>query len=109
MIDITQYKYETLNDDYGILLLMHVSYIFMLPILLINFLIALLSHSISELMETKDLSMLMQKLYLLMLAEQGIDMFWLVAWQSWLQKKHFHVENGKIYLKFLSRKGTDAG
>ena len=104
MVDITQFKYETFNDKYYLVLLAHVSYVFMLSILLINFLIALLSHSISEVMQNKELHMLIQKLTVITMSEQAIEFVRLGCLVKYAQKKHFLVKNGKIFLKMWSKR-----
>ena len=53
MVDFTQYKSVVPPGDYFVLLYFHGIYVFIMPISLINFLIALLSTAVAEVMENK--------------------------------------------------------
>ena len=75
MVDLKQYKNDIKEGDYGVLLFLHVAFVFMLPILLINFLIALLSTSVAEIMEHKDVIMEVQRLCVISQTEGYMDQF----------------------------------
>ncbi len=108
MIDFTQFKDNSNLTIYSLLVLLHVFYVFLLSILLINFLIALLSHSTTEVMESKDIIMTIQKLNALIVFETS-----LVSWRgtlflaAHLQKKVFKKHQGKLYLtRITAAKGN---
>ena len=103
MIDFKQFRGESGSHDYHILLLFHICYIFILQVLLLNFLIALLSTSVAEVMEHKEVIMLLQKMniiYLMELVQSKLSCFSFL-WKC-LQRQNFHVENGRFYLKVVS-------
>ncbi len=104
MIDFTQFRGGTPSFDYFVLLFLHVCYIFVLVILLQNFLIALLSTSVTEVMEHKEVIMLLQKMHVVYLVEFLMAKFscFFAIWK-YFQNKNFHIENGKYYLKRVSR------
>ncbi len=103
MIDLTQFKDENVLQKYHILLFLHVIYIFLAIILLLNFLIALLSASVAEVMEHKETIMLLQKMNVITIID-----FVMVKWPgyNWLWRKRvekqFEVENGRVYLVKVS-------
>lgn len=103
MVDFRQFKSESALYNYYILLYLHVSYAFVLIILLTNFLIALLSTSVAEVMEHKEVIMLLQQMNVVFLTE-GIlaKLSCISGLLRHLQRKHFHFENGRFYLKIVS-------
>ena len=104
MVDLKQYKNDIKEGDYGVLLFLHVVFVFMLPILLINFLIALLSTSVAEIMEHKDVIMEVQRLCVISQTEGYMDQLGFCLRPLWklLQRKHFHIQDGRYYLIRIS-------
>ena len=99
MVDFTQYRVMITEDGYFVLLFLHVGYVFTLAILLINFLIALLSSSVSEVMENKDTIMTIQKLSVIYQTERFMEWlsFFKPVWK-YLQRRQFHIKGGRYYL-----------
>ncbi len=105
MVDFTQFRSDMQVENYFVLLFFHVCYIFVMVILLINFLIALLSTSVAEIMQHKDTIMLIQKMnvcFLIELVTSSLRVWSPVS--SYFQKKHFHIVDGRYYLIILSVK-----
>ena len=104
MVDLKQYKNDIKEGDYGVLLFLHVGFVFMLPILLINFLIALLSSSVAEIMEHKDAIMEVQRMCVISQTEGYMDQLGFCLRPLWklLQKRHFHIQDGRYYLISIS-------
>ena len=72
-------------------------YVFVVAILLINFLIALMSNSVSEVAEHKDIVMVIQRLSVAWTLEMRLG--WLLApLYRRLHPLAFDVEDGSIYL-----------
>ena len=103
MVDFTQFESSLSSGDYILLLLLHNFYVFLLPILLINFLIALLSASVGEVHERKEVVMAIQKLCVITQTERHMQQFWCMRslWKR-IQRKHFQVEDGRYYLVRLT-------
>ena len=99
MIDFHQYKEET-GDSYYTLLIVHVVFVFLFQILLINFLIALFSHSMAEVMETKTSFLTVQKLNVLFMLESIFAEVLLLGKKlaNYVLTKGFVVQNGHVYL-----------
>ena len=99
MVDFTQFESSLGSGDYILLLLLHNFYVFLLPILLINFLIALLSASVGEVHERKEVVMAIQKLCVITQAQRHMQQFWCMRslWKH-IQRKYFQVEDGRYYL-----------
>ncbi len=103
MIDFTQFKEETTTYNFYALLFFHVCYVFTMVILLLNFLIALLSISVAEIMEHKDVIMLVQKIKIISSFELlQVKLSRCSALWRYLQRNNFHLENGRYYLKRVS-------
>ena len=99
MVDFTQFESNLSRGDYIVLLCLHISYVFILSILLINFLIALLSTSVAEIHEHRTVVMILQKLCVISQTERHIlHMPYLRSLHKHLQSKQFHVVDGRIYL-----------
>ncbi len=97
MIDMTQFKADTGDASYCLLLFIHVAYVFILPILLINFLIALLSHSVGEVMENKELIVVLQQIMLTSIPDIFLYRF-LGSLRNVFLRKCFHIEDNRVYL-----------
>ena len=72
MVDLGKYGEE---NAFGFL---HVMYVFVVAILLINFLIALMSNSVAEVAEHKDIVMMIQRLAVACTLEMRLG--WLLGW-----------------------------
>ncbi len=103
MIDMTQFKDEYELQKYHLLLFLNILYIFLAIILFLNFLIALLSASVAEVIEYEETIMLLQKMNIItiidVVAAKWPGYNWL--WRKLVQKQ-FQVENGRIYLVKVS-------
>lgn len=99
MIDMHQFKADRDTLDYYVILYLHTAYVFLISILFMNFLIALLSTSVSEIMRRKDVYMLVQKLVIISLMEDamGVVRFFHCVWR-FFQKRNFVVEDDRYYL-----------
>ena len=103
MVDLSQYEANLTSGDYVVLLSLHIIYVFVLPILLINFLIALLSSSVAEVNEHKMTVMTIQKLCVISQIERYmLQCGYLRSLWKYLQSKHFHIVDGRYYLIIIT-------
>ncbi len=72
MVDLSEYKVR----DQVILDLMHIAYVFMIGILLINFLVALMATSATRVGQYSKLVVKLEKLYIALLLEYRLE--WLL-------------------------------
>ncbi len=99
MINFTTYN----TTNHGILLFMHVLLVFMIPILLINLLIAIFSNSYAEIARHKNIVMSIQNLSMVTIIEKRIT-FLCPGICRWMKKKTFVYENGRLYITRLVRR-----
>ncbi len=100
MIDLEQYKSKE-GVDLTALYFMHVFYVFLVVILLLNFLIAILSYTVSEVSENRSTITVLQKLSMLNVVERRLN--WVFRfYYRWCQRKTFCVENGKMFIVLAS-------
>ena len=78
--------------------MLHIIYVFMVAILLVNFLIALMSTSVGEVVDAGDVIMLVQRLSVVMLVEWRL-IYPLAPLYLFLRKIFFKCYNGKIVIK----------
>ena len=93
MIDLTEY--DVLDDItlYGL----HIVYVFMIAILLLNFLIALLSTAAAEVALNRYAIMVVQRLSVLCLIERRFS--WALYWlYKPISKRLFTCKDGRIYI-----------
>ena len=103
MISVTSLVQDRNDTNYYLILILHISYVFLLSILLINFFIALLSHSVSEVMENKHIMMLAQKMSTLFILEAcATELSFQRKVAQYFQRKHFVVKDNKIYFRVIS-------
>ena len=96
-------KYE--NADLAIL---HVAYVIVVTILLINFLIALMSNSVAEVAENRSFVMLLQRLSAALLVERRVvAMKFLNRLIKWQQSHYFVRQNGRVYIECFILKDRD--
>ena len=100
MMDFSQYKDSVSQGNFSLLLCVHVLYVFILSILLVNFLIALLSHSVSDVMEQKEVIVVIQQLVVVSIGDTYNRNFGF--FRNRVQKRCFHVKGDKIYLVLIS-------
>ena len=99
LIDLRQFESSIEPHDYVILLFLHICFVFMIPILLINFLIALLSSSVQEVMKNKHIVMILQKIGVICQIEKTmVQCGCLRSLWKHLQSKHFHIVDGRYYI-----------
>ena len=94
MIDLT----ERYSESSHTLLLLHVTFVFMVAILLINFLVALFSNSIYEILEAKEVIMLVQRLSVVTLIEWRLIYPFAFIYR-YLHKRVYKCSKGKIIIK----------
>ncbi len=96
MIDLNEYT----SADATALFILHCIYVFIVAILLINFLIAMLSSSYSDVSENKDVISRIQAMSLAVVVESRTPTcLWPLS--RWLQKRHFVVEGDRLYVTRL--------
>ena len=97
MVDLTQY---VTDGDMADIAILHSTYIIIVPILLVNFLIALMSNSVAEVAENRRLIMLLQRLSAALLVEQRLRVVFapLIGSQK---KKLYAVREERIYVECL--------
>ena len=102
MMDLTQYvKLGDLTD----VAILHSTYVIIVPILLVNFLIALMSNSVAEVAENRHVIMKLQRLSAAILVEHRLRLFFAPIFR--LQKRHqFVVREDKIYVECLIYRTT---
>ena len=83
---------------------MHILFIFIVGILLLNFLIALLSAVVSEVVETGDIIMMLQRIYVARSVEARIERFCPCVC-TLLKKIFFRCRDKKFYI--VTQKITD--
>ncbi len=103
MYDMTQFKSDIGTTNYFVLIFVHQMCVFTLVIMMINFFIALLSTSVAEVMQHKETIMLLQKMNFSLITENYMLKLGCFrgVWKHF-QRKHFHVEGGKYYLKIVT-------
>lgn len=79
------------------LYVIHVCYVFMISILLINFLIALFSSSYSDVTNNRDITFVIQSLTVISLLEQRL-VGPLGKMLDWLKRRHFTYSSGRFYI-----------
>ena len=93
MVDLAEYRVR----DQIMLDLMHIAYVFMIAILLINFLIALMSTSATRVALCSQLVVKLEKLYIAMLLEYRLQ--WLLpGYYDRQRRRYMVVEGGRYYL-----------
>jgi hypothetical protein len=93
MVNLTIYPLE----DKTVMYLMHTVYIFVVPILLLNFLIALMSNAVAEVANNKDTLMDLQRLSVYILLEVRLRRVF-APYYKWMQRKLYTSEDGRTYL-----------
>ena len=93
MVDFSTYSVA----DSSVLFILHIVYVFVVAILLVNFLIALLSTSAGKVQENQDIILMVQRLSVINTVEERfMKMF---SWYYQRICKYLCVEeNGRIYL-----------
>ena len=94
MIDLTTYNSPSLYAAY----VLHIIYVFLVAILLVNFLVALMSSSVGEVVDAGSVIMLVQRLSVLTLVEWRLKYPFAPLYML-LHKIFFTTYRGKIVLK----------
>lgn len=93
MVDFTSY---TVSDT-NVLFILHAVYVFVIAILLVNFLIALLSTSAGKVEEHQNIILMVQRLSIINAVEKVFSKIF--PWYYKKIRRHLYVEeNGRIYL-----------
>ena len=93
MIDLTEEFQDT--TDIAIL---HTIYVIVVPILLVNFLIALMSNSVSDVAENRYLIMFLQRLSAAILVESRLGKLIPFVYR-WQQLGYYVVNDGRVYVE----------
>ena len=93
-------KYISANWTVG---LVHIIYVMLVTVLLLNFLIALMSNSVRNVDEHQQVLMVLQKLQANLILEFYFKRLF-KFWYQWQQRKHLLFENERIYIRCLERK-----
>lgn len=93
MVDFTSYEVS----DTSTLYILHVVYVFVIAILLVNFLIALLSTSAGRVQEHEDVILMVQRLSVVGALEQRLRRLF-SCYYNRVNKWLYHEERGKLYL-----------
>ncbi len=78
--------------------ILHITYVIVVPILLVNFLIALMSNSVSDVAENRYIIMTLQRLSAALLVEERLGRVISRLYQI-QQKKLFVVKEGRVYVQ----------
>ncbi len=93
MVNLSEFKVR----DQILLDLMHIAYVFMIAILLINFLIALMATSATRVALCSNLVVKLEKLYIALLLEYRLRWF-LPGYYDRQRRRYMVVEDGRYYL-----------
>ena len=97
MVDFSEY--DTGTDDISAIHTLHVTYVFTVAMLLVNFLIALLSMTVGETVEAGDVIMMLQRLSVITTVERRLA-FVFPCFYKLLHRSVYKCENGIIYLQY---------
>ncbi len=110
MVDMRQFRHTLQNENYYLLLFVHILYICLFSILLINLLIALFSISVANIMQHKEIMILNERLQLIGLLERMQDSVLVPRFVGvWLKNRLMFHKDGRVYLIITStttEKGT---
>ena len=107
MVEFTSYEEAARGGSF----ILHIIYVFLVAILLVNFLIALLSSSVGEIVEAGDVIMMLQRLSVVTLVERRMTWF-LPTYYKLLHRFAYRCEKGRIFLvhcQFSRVGGHDEG
>jgi len=93
MVDFTAFRLTSPALIYAL----HIIFVFTATFLLVNFLVALMSNSVNEISEHRDVIMLMQRLSVAMVMENRVGRF-LKSYYSHRQHENFVCRDGRIYV-----------
>ena len=100
MLDLTSYEGTDMTD----VSILHISYVIVVPILLVNFLIALMSNSVSDVAENRYIIMTLQRLSTALLVEERLAKF-IPQVYKWQQRSLLVVKDGRVYVECFIMKG----
>ncbi len=102
MIDLTNYRGADMTD----VAILHISYVIVVPILLVNFLIALMSNSVSDVAENRYNIMTLQRLSAALLVEERLARF-ISSVYKYQQKTLLVLKEGRVYVEcFIMKKSN---
>ncbi len=104
MVEFTSYDEAAKGGSF----ILHIIYVFLVAILLVNFLIALLSSSVSEIVDAGDVIMMLQRLSIVTLVERRMTWF-LPVYYKIMHKFTYKCENDRIYLVHNQFSGINEG
>lgn len=103
MLELTDLKIGNITD----VAILHVAYVIIVPILLVNFLIALMSNSVSEVAENRYLIMALQRLSAALQIETRFGMH-IPFLYKYIQEKLLVTSEGRVYVECFALKDSNA-
>ncbi len=99
MVDLTSYYSDAYNSD-GVYVayVLHIIFVFFVAILLVNFLIALMSSSVGNVVDSGEAIMMIQRISVVMLIEWRLVRPF-VCLYDFLHRIFFHVYHKQVYLR----------
>ena len=98
MLNMVQFD-QLARTGFGAVHILHIIYVFTVAILLVNFLIALLSTSVGETVEARDVIMMLQRLSVISALEKRCCLI-CPCFYKLMQRLVYKCEKGRIYLQF---------
>ncbi len=95
MMSFTELDVDETNKTFAYFI--HLVFVFMVPVLLLNFLIAIFSTTYADVFDTKELILKLQRLAMIFSVEKRVAHLYPTMF-SWFQKHSFICQNGHIYL-----------
>ncbi len=90
------------------LYILHITFVFMIPVLLMNLLIAVFSNSYAEITDHKDIVMTIQKMSMITVMERRLHKVCGGVY-NWLKRKTFVCEDDRLYItRLVKRKKGNA-
>ena len=99
MLNMVDTVHLGIKDNLGFSIL-HFAYIFIIPVLLINFLIATMSNTASKIFEIRSVLIRIQRLSVIIPLERRFHRL-LACYYRYMHRRCFHVRNNRIYLKVI--------
>lgn len=99
MLNMVNFTEFTFSDNFLSTGFVHFVFVFLVAILLLNFLIALFSSSVSEITENRDVIMTIQRLSVYWTLEYRVGTFYKICKRARKKmNKQFLMKNGRIYI-----------
>ncbi len=102
MVEFTNYEDAAKGGSF----ILHIIYVFLVAILLVNFLIALLSSSVSEIVDAGDVIMMLQRLSVVTLLERRMTWF-LPVYYKLVHRLTYKCDKGRIFIVHCQFSGIE--